>query len=78
MSTSKVEGPTLSVVRPGKETFTVALPSPAVSGTRTGPWNWSPQQRASRVNLPWTGGSPAFAAGKAISTTGCTVSGTCV
>lgn len=74
--TSNVLGPTLRLVSPGNETFTVALPSPTPAGTPTGPWNWSPQQRLSRVNLACTGGSPALAAGKAISSTGCTLSGT--
>jgi hypothetical protein len=39
-----VLGATLPPFQASKENVSLALPSPALSGTRTGPWNWQPQQ----------------------------------
>jgi hypothetical protein len=44
--TSYVALATLATFQPGNDNVTFALPLPASSGTRTGPWNRLPQQRA--------------------------------
>lgn len=64
-----------NAVNAGNETFTVTLPSAASSGTRTGPWNWLPQQRESSVNFATIAGASRFAAGNVISAIGLTSSG---
>ena len=54
------------------EILTLALPLPASSGTRTGPWKRAPQHRSFSVYLAVTGLPPGSLLGNSISTTGWT------
>ena len=49
---------------------TFALPLPASSGTRTGPWKRAAQQRSFSVYFARTGLPPGSLAGNSTSTTG--------
>src|SRR5262249_12208529 len=52
------------------ENVTFALPKPASSGTRTGPWKRQPQQKWSSVYRFFTGAPPGVFGGNSTSTTG--------
>ena len=73
--TSFVVGLTCLMCHAANETVTFALPIPASSGTRTGPWKTAIQQRCLSVYFAMRALPPGSFGGNSISTTGWTLSG---
>jgi hypothetical protein len=65
-----VDGFASRTFQAAKDTVTLALPLPASSGTRTGPWKRAAQQRSLSVYFASTGLPPGSLAGNSTSTTG--------
>src|SRR5262245_59118296 len=76
IGTSIVAGRTWRSGQSTMRTVTLATPEPTSSGTRTGPWKVSPQQRSLSRYLRRMGGSLAAFAGYSISTSRCAAAGT--
>jgi hypothetical protein len=68
--TSAVHGLTSLAFQPTNDTVTLAMPLPASSGTRTGPWKRADQQRSCSAYLARTGLPPGCLGGNSTSTIG--------
>jgi len=67
---SDIAAATLPSFQSAKDNATRALPLPASSGTRTGPWNRPPQQRSLRTTRTSIGLAPGRLLGNATFATG--------
>ena len=74
--TSNFVGAMFTAFQLGNESVAFAMPLAACSGTRTGPWNWAPQQRWLSSYFATIGLPPGSRFGNSTSTTGCTSLGT--